>query len=104
MTYLKKEGLLAIGTIRSNGLQECPLLSNKDLQKSVRGASDYCVDTTSGIMIVKWLDNIVVQLTSNSVSLELMDQTERLDKAVGERMLIVLKLWKLTIKTWEVLI
>ena len=72
MTYLKKEGLLAVGTIRSNGLQECPLLSNKDLQKSARGASDYRVDTNSGI-IVKWLDNIVVQLTSNYVSLEPMD-------------------------------
>ena len=69
MTYLKKEGLLAVGTIRSNGLQECPLLSNKDLQKSARGASD----TNSGIIIVKWLDNIVVQLTSNYVSLEPMD-------------------------------
>ena len=85
MTYLKKEGLLAIGTIRSNGLQECPLLSNKDLQKSARGASDYCVDTNSGIIIVKWLDNNVVQLTSNYVSLEPMDQIERLDKAVGEK-------------------
>ena len=73
MTYLKKEGLLAVGTIRSNGLQECPLLSNKDLQKSARGTSDYRVDTNSGIIIVKWLDNIVVQLTSNYVSLEPMD-------------------------------
>ena len=34
MIYLKKEGLLAVGTIRSNRLQGCPLLSNKDLQKS----------------------------------------------------------------------
>ena len=73
MAYLKKEGLLAVGTIRSNHLQGCPLLSNKDLQKSAMGASDYRIDNNSGIIIVKWLDNSVVQLTSNYVGIEPMD-------------------------------
>ena len=77
MIYLKKEGLLAVGTIRSNRLQGCPLLSNKDLQKSAMGASDYRIDNNSGIIIVKWLDNSVVQLTSNYVGIEHMDQIER---------------------------
>ena len=57
MICLKKEGLLAAEKISSNHLQGCPLLSNKDLQKSARGASDYCVDNNSGIIIVMWLDN-----------------------------------------------
>ena len=85
MIYLKKEGLLAVGTIRSNCLQGCPWLSNKDLQKSERGASDYRVNNNSRIIIVKWLDNSVVQLTSNYVGIEPMDQTERWDKTAGER-------------------
>ena len=85
MIYLKKEGLLAVGTVRSNRLQGCPLLSNEDLQKSARGASDYRVDNNSGIIIVKWLDNSVVQLTSNYVGIEPMDQIERWDKTAGER-------------------
>ena len=40
MIYLKKGGLLAVETISSNRLQGCHLLSNKDLQKSEKGASD----------------------------------------------------------------
>ena len=84
MTYLKKEGL-AVWKIRSNHLQECPLLSKKDLQKLARGASDYCVDNNYGIITVMWLDNSVVQLTSNYVGIEPMDQTERWDKTAGER-------------------
>ena len=85
MIYLKKEGLLAVGTIRSNRLQGCPLLSNKDLQKSAMGASDYRIDNNSGIIIVKWLDNSVVQLTSNYVGIEPMDQIEKWDKTAGKR-------------------
>ena len=85
MIYLKKEGLLAVGTVRSNRLQGCPLLSNEDLQKSARGASDYRVDNNSGIIIVKWLDNSVVQLTSNYVGIEPMDQIEKWDKTAGKR-------------------
>ena len=85
MAYLKKEGLLAVGTIRSNHLQGCPLLNNKDLQKPARGASDYRVNNSSGIIILKWLDNSVVQLTSNYGRIEPMDQIERWDKTAGEK-------------------
>ena len=85
MAYLKKEGLLAVGTIRSNHLQGCSLLNNKDLQKPARGASDYRVNNSSGIIILKWLDNSVVQLTSNYGRIEPMDQIERWDKTAGEK-------------------
>ena len=85
MAYLKKEGLLAVGTIRSNHLQGCPLLNNKDLQNPARGASDYRVNNSSGIIILKWLDNSVVQLTSNYGRIEPMDQIERWDKTAGEK-------------------
>ena len=83
MIYLKKEGLLTV--VRSNRLQGCPLLSNKDLQKSARGASDYLVDNNPGIIMLKWLDNSVVQLTSNYGRIEPMDQIERWDKTAGEK-------------------
>ena len=85
MIYLTKEGLLAVGTIRSNRFQGCLLLSNKDLQKSARGASDYRVDNNSGIIIVKWLDKSVVQLYSNYVGIEPIDQIEKWDKTACER-------------------
>ena len=83
MIYLKKEGLLTV--VRSNRLQGCPLLSNKDLQKSARGASDYLVDNNPGIIMLKWLDNSVVQLTSNYGRIEPMYQIERWYKTAGEK-------------------
>ena len=66
-------------------MQGCPWLSNKDLQKSARGAPEYRVDNNSGIIIVKWLDNSLVQLTSNYVGIEPMDQIEKWDKTADKR-------------------
>ena len=62
MLYFKKEGILAVGTIRGNRIQGCPLVGNKDIEKGNHGDLDYWVDNNSGAIIVKWLDNNVVQL------------------------------------------
>ena len=69
MLYFKKEGILAVGTIRGNRIQGCPLVGNKEIEKGNRG--------DSGVMIVKWLDNNVVQLCSNFVGVCPMETTER---------------------------
>ena len=66
-------------------MQGCPWFSNKDLQKSARGASEHRLDNNSGIIIVKWLDNSVVQLTFNYVGIKPMDQIEKWDKTAGKR-------------------
>ena len=36
MLYFKKEGILAVGTIRGNRIQGCPLLGNKEIEKGNR--------------------------------------------------------------------
>ena len=70
MHYLQDRGILAIGTIRANRLQKCPLASNKDLEKEGRGSSDYRVDLNSDIVIVKWVDNSTVTVVSNYVGIQ----------------------------------
>ena len=50
MLYLRKEGPLAVRSIRSNCLQGCPLVSNNDLEKSGGGVSDYCIHIESEIL------------------------------------------------------
>ena len=85
MLYLKEKGLLAVGTIRGNRVKGCPLLSNKDIEKCDRGELDYRVDTNSGIIIIKWMDNSAVQLASNFVGVEPMDRIERWDKKEQSR-------------------
>lgn len=63
--YLDEEGISSVGTISPNHLQGCPFVANKDLQRPPRGSFDYKIDNNSGICIVKWNDNSIVQLTSN---------------------------------------
>ena len=41
MIKLKTLGITALGAIRSNRLQNCPLKTGKDLKKSGRGSSSY---------------------------------------------------------------
>lgn len=65
MHYLKRNGLLAVGTITGDRLRRCPLKSNKDLEKEGHGATDYRVDNNSGVIAVKWMDNKPVQLCCN---------------------------------------
>ena len=75
--YLKKNGILACGTVRANRLEGCPLSSNKDLKKGGRGSLDYRSDLNSGIIVTKWYDNNAVHLASNFVGVEPMSSMER---------------------------
>ncbi len=77
MHYLQDKGIFAIGTIRANRIQKCPLTSNKELQKEGRGSSDHKVDMNSGIVLVKWVDNSTVTLVSNYVGIEPQGVIER---------------------------
>lgn len=77
LLYLKAQGILAVGTVRANRLAGCPLTSNKDLAKEERGSMDYRVDSNSGMIIVKWVDNSVVQMVSNFVGINPMSTIER---------------------------
>ena len=47
---------------------------NKPLQKSGRGSVDYRTDINSSIIMVKWVDNIVVQLVFNFCGIEPMSK------------------------------
>ncbi|KAG5869302.1 hypothetical protein JTB14_000926 [Gonioctena quinquepunctata] len=59
-----KNGYDGTGTIRENRIpKSCPLTKNKDFQKqSNRG--DYCsiIDEDDGVIVVKWVDNIMLSL------------------------------------------
>ena len=75
--YLKEKGILAVGTIRANRLGDCSIMANKDLAKQDRGAMDYRVDGNSGVIVVKWVDNSIVQLVSNYVGINPMSTINR---------------------------
>ena len=53
LIYLKEIGILAVGTVRVNRLQGCPLERNKATERQGRGSMDYRVDLNTGIFIVR---------------------------------------------------
>ena len=85
IVYLCRLGIWAVGTIRSNRTAGCPVMSNKDLESQSRGAMDHRVDNNSGLIVVKWADNKIVELTSNYVGIEPVDAVDRWSKKDGSR-------------------
>ena len=67
MIKLQSMGILATATFRCNRLANCPLKTEKDLEKNGRGSIDYRTDQNSGIHLVRWMDNKCVTLGSTYV-------------------------------------
>ena len=72
------KGIHAVGTIRLNCLQGCPLDANKDLMKNGRSTIDYCCDRNSGIMAKKWVNYSMVNLASNYVGVEQIEGVRKM--------------------------
>ena len=66
------KGIHAVGTATANRISNCPMLSNKDLEKVGRGVLDDRSDSDPGLIVAKWVDNKIVQLYSNYVSIKPM--------------------------------
>lgn len=74
---LQKRGIWSVGTIRSNRVRHCPLKEESKLKKEGRGAYDHSVDANSGIRVLRWFDNKVVQLSSTHVDAEPISSVKR---------------------------
>jgi len=55
-------GIRGTGTIRANRLMKCP---HSDLAKSKRGAYDYAFDSSSHVVLVRWMHSKPVTLAFN---------------------------------------
>lgn len=77
--YLKDRGFWCVGTIRANRLDGAGALmkNKKQLEKEGRGATDYRCDANSNIVIMRWLDNGLVQLISSFVGSAMGDPVKR---------------------------
>ena len=78
---LKLLGFLVSATARSDRIKKCPLLAEKDLRKQGRGSFDYRTDMSSGLAVVKWLDNKCVHLCTNYVNPIETSEVRRWDKS-----------------------
>ena len=76
---LKMDEFWAVGTIRQNVWMQTKIIER--IKKEGRGSYDGSVDLNSGIVIVRWFDNKAVQLISNDIGIEPIDEVERWSKS-----------------------
>lgn len=73
MTYilwqgnLRKCGIRPTGTVKDNRIKKCPLLSAKELKKIPRGTFEYRYHENSSILCVRWTDNNIDTMATNSI-------------------------------------
>ena len=82
MNSLKEDGLWSVATIRKDRLKGADklLLSEKDLKKKGRGAFDSVVEANSGVTVLRWFDNGLVQMVSNFIGNDEATQARRWSK------------------------
>ncbi|CAH2011120.1 unnamed protein product, partial [Acanthoscelides obtectus] len=77
---VKNKKLASLGTIRSNRLRGCPLLSDKELLRKGRGSFDYRVENSVGLAVIKWADTKCVTLASSYISHSPVFEVSRFSK------------------------
>lgn len=74
---MQEQGFFATGTIRENRTAKCPLETNKRLAKSSRGTYVCAFDPVLETLVVKWNDNSVVTVISNTSTIMPLVQAKR---------------------------
>ncbi|GFT30345.1 piggyBac transposable element-derived protein 3 [Nephila pilipes] len=81
---LEDSRIRVTGTVRNNGIRQCPLINNITLAKETRGVMDYRSDGT--VIICRWKDNVVVTVASNHQKHEPISNTKRYFKWTKKKM------------------
>lgn len=77
LDQLRRDQIAAVGTIRSNRVEKCPLKDISLMKKDERGTLDYRTDVTTGTTVVRWQDNSIVTIASNTFGIEPMGRVKR---------------------------
>lgn len=105
VTYLAKEGIFSLGTVRVNRLRNCKLPEkNTIMKKNVpRGFYEENVATVDDIDVsaVLWKDNKPVNLLSTYVGAEPATTVTRFDKSKRELLFHAPNSSRSTMPTWE---
>ena len=88
VTTLKAKFVTATGTIRESRTEKCPLISNDALKKQGRGNYDFKTDTNHRVIVCKWNDNSVVNLSSNAARVHPISNASRYSSSEKKRVQI----------------
>jgi len=70
LDQLRNDHIAVVGTVRANRVEKCPLKDVSLMKKDERGTFDYRTDTTTGTVVVRWHDNSIVTIASNTFGTE----------------------------------
>lgn len=76
---LLERGITMVGTIRSDRMGKCPLLSEKDLKREGRGSFDHKTELNNGINLVRWFDKKAINFISTYTAVEPLGTCQRWD-------------------------
>lgn len=77
---LLERKIFSAGTVRLNRFPNTLLLSDTELKKKGRGASDQCISRDEKVILTKWYDNKSVNMGSNFIGIGSTDRAKRFDK------------------------
>ncbi len=77
LDQLRRDQIAAVGTVRANRVEKCPLKEINLMKKAERGTIDFRTDVTTGTTVVRWQDNSVVTIASNTFGIEPMARVKR---------------------------
>ena len=86
--HLKQSNIGATGTIRVNRTGRTPLLDPSCMKKKARGTYCHAKEKDSGCILVRWNDNSVVTLASNSYGVNPVRSASRWSNAEKKRISI----------------
>ncbi|KAH7964133.1 hypothetical protein HPB51_027629 [Rhipicephalus microplus] len=82
---LRMVGIQATGPIKANRLMDCNLKCAKELRKEGRGTMDTKVTEEGDVVLLRWLDNGIVNIASAQVGCGLVGVTSKWSDASKER-------------------
>ena len=85
---LTEKNIACRGTIRANRLGDCPVCEVTEMKKTARGSYDHATDTTSGLTVVRWNDNNIVNVVSNKVGVHPLQTAKRWSRTESKQVTI----------------
>ena len=85
---LKEKDILSTGTIRSNRVENAPLLDDKALRKKPRGSYDQVTDERTGITIIRYNDNNIVTVASTQAGVNPSRKVKRYSQSLKKYVLV----------------
>lgn len=85
---LREKGFFATGTVRENRTAKCPVEDSKKIAKKERGFYTCAFDPILGVLVVRWNDNSVVTVMTNTCEVLPLVQAKRYNRKEHKEILI----------------